>query len=230
MCSRLSTEDDLVDAIRRFADLAPVVGRRSSSGALPAHLWRQATEEFGDDLLVAGSCCGCWLLVPVLVVLYVLRCCAGGSAARCALPILALVKAAMGRSIGWRRHVPPALLLDRHHRADRRHARGRRRSSRSTRRAPLLSSRWMFRARWAPMMSQPNRLHRRSQEAAKKFIADQPKHGRDRHRRLRVGGAARAIADHRARTATPRSTISSCGAARPSARASSRRSAPSSPM
>lgn len=114
-----------------------------------------------------------WLLalLPVLVLLYVLvlrrkkR-----SAVRFAN--LALVKAAMGRSIGWRRHVPPALLLIAITVLVLAVARPAAIVTLNTARSTVILAMDISGSMGADDVL-PNRLVA-SQEAAKKFIADQP--------------------------------------------------------
>lgn len=111
------------------------------------------------------------LLLPVLVALYVLiiRRKKRGAVR---FANLALVKAAMGRSIGWRRHVPPALLLIAIAMLIVATARPAAIITLNTARSTVILAMDISGSMGADDVH-PNRLVA-SQEAAKKFIADQP--------------------------------------------------------
>ena len=85
-----------------------------------------------------------------------------------------MVKERIGPGRGWRRHVPPLALPARAGGDDRSRSRGRRRSSRCPRSTRRSSSRWTCRAACAPTDVEPNRLAA-AQEAAKAFVAEQPR-------------------------------------------------------
>lgn len=114
-----------------------------------------------------------WLLalVPVLIALYVLVL---RRRKRSAVKFanLALVKAAMGRSLGWRRHVPPALLLLAITVLIVATARPAAVITLNTARSTVILAMDISGSMGADDVV-PNRIVA-SQEAAKKFIADQP--------------------------------------------------------
>ena len=216
----LSTDDDLVDAILRFADLRK---RRSQLADAAAGCRDALAERDAHDASSGPRCCGCcsrcrcwsrstcWLL---------------RRKKKTALRYASLApraSEAMGAAQRLRRHVPPAAVPARARRADRSPSRGRRRWSRCRRSTRRSSWRWTCRAACAPtdVAAQPPRRRAGRGQGVRRRAAAQRAHRRRRVRRHRRRGAG-ADAEPRGH-ASPRSTASSCSAAPRSAAASSSR-------
>ena len=100
----LSTDDDLVDAILRFADLRKRRSQLAAGGGLPQHLGVARMTFLWPEML--------WLLFLVPVVVLALRAAAAPQEeGRAALREPRTIRDAMGAGQRLRRHVPPLLFL-----------------------------------------------------------------------------------------------------------------------
>jgi hypothetical protein len=109
----LATDEDLLDALLRFADL-----RRQRAGSryhrrFPAHFKHAGCSLIEEDTAMSFSGpVWLWTLLalPLLVLLYLWLLASGARSTACGWPAWQVARP-LGKGPGWRRHVPPLLLL-----------------------------------------------------------------------------------------------------------------------
>ena len=188
----LATDDDLADAILRFADLRKQRSRLANwSGPKPARLRHirarpppEGTMKIAplDEFPLARRCCGCcWRPAPACSATS--GCCGGARRPRCATPAWPGEGGARrAQRLAPARAAGAAAARDR--RAAARHARPAAPSSRCRRQQQTIMLAMDVSGSMRATDVQPNRLVA-SQEAAKAFVADLPRNVRVARRRLR---------------------------------------------